>query len=103
MWLCLQNGLLSVVADRSSPSRLVIRARRRKVLEEIFPNVEITVSEQADYKYRVLEDRETFAKLVAKITAQVQYFNFKSSVEDPDLYELYERFWEMHQKYGSSQ
>lgn len=99
MWICFNDGFISAVQDRGSPKRLVVRARRREILESLFPDKEIVVSVFSDYKYRVFSSKDEFADLVVARTAGIQYDNFKDSVADEDLRRLYSDFWLMHLDY----
>lgn len=99
MWLCFNNAFISAVADRNDPNRLVVRARRREHLENLFgQNMEIVVSTDSDYKYRVFVERGLLADLAHKTLMSLSYDNFKNSVEDDDLHDLYADFWELHHK-----
>src|SRR4051812_10591751 len=97
MWLCFNNAFISAVADRNDPNRLVVRARRREYLENLFgQSMEIVVSTDSDYKYRVFVERGLLADLAHKTLMSLSYDNFKNSVEDDDLHDLYADFWELH-------
>lgn len=51
MWLCFNDGFLSVVADKANPARLMVRARRKVDLVNIFGHdVEIVETPDADYR-----------------------------------------------------
>ena len=96
MWLCFNNAFVSAVADSDDPDRLVVRARRREHLESVFGDEPIIVNAGTDYKYRVVADRRVFADLVHKAVMDVNYTNFKASVNDHTLQQLYARFWALH-------
>jgi hypothetical protein len=99
MWFCFNDGFCSAVQDRSDPNGLVVRARRRKDIENIFPDKEIIVGGSTDYNYRVFCTKEEFAKLVADSIMNIKYDNFKNSVNDYDLHDLYANFWGLHYDY----
>jgi hypothetical protein len=97
MWLCFNNAFVSAVADRNDPNRLVARARRREHLVNLFGgDVDIIESTNSDYKYRVFVGRRVLADLAHKTLMSLSYDNFKDSVEDDDLHDLYADFWELH-------
>ncbi len=52
-----------------------------------------------DYKYRVIVERKKVAQIVAARINQINYGNFKDSVESEGLHALYERFWILHHQY----
>lgn len=99
MWICFNDGLVSAVQDRENPRRLVIRARRREILERLFPGEKVVVGGSTDYNYRVFCDRAAFAETVRQNVLDIDYGNFKNSVEDPELHDLYASFWELHFEY----
>jgi hypothetical protein len=99
MWVCFNNAFVSAVQDRNNKDRLVIRARRKEHLENIFPNKEIVIGGSTDYNYRVFCDKNEFADLVANNIKNINYDNFKNSVEDNDLHKLYANFWYLHRAY----
>jgi hypothetical protein len=100
MWLCLNNALLSAVADRDDPSRLMVRARRREHLEEVFgSDAEIIENAGSDYKYRVFIPRRVLADIAHETLMGLNYTNFKISVKDEDLHDLYLDFWDLHYRF----
>jgi len=99
MWLCFNNGFVSAVQDRNNPDRFVVRARRREHLEDNFPGYEIVVGGSTDYYYRIFINKKEFNEIVSKKIMDVDYDNFKNSVEDDDLHDLYARFWTLHYKF----
>ena len=52
MWICFNDGFVSVVKDKLNIDDLVIRSRRKEILETLFPDREITTLTVSDYKYR---------------------------------------------------
>ncbi len=100
MWLCFNDGFLSVVSDMNDPSRLMVRARRKEALTSILGNeVEVVENAGSDYRWRAFVDRGTLAKVVAARIESIAYTNFKNSVTDPDLHDLYFDFWDLHRNY----
>jgi 8-oxo-dGTP pyrophosphatase MutT (NUDIX family) len=87
MWLITNFGFFSVVEkpeDQGSP-KLTIRARVREDLENLrdryLPELEaITANAGTDYKYRARVSRNALANASARIIADIDYTNFKSSV-----------------------
>lgn len=99
MWLAFNDGFISIVADRNDGNRLVVRSRRREALNNLFPECDIIVDGGSDYRYRMFVRREELASLAYKRIMAIRYSNFKNSVNEPDLYELYESFWSLHRAY----
>lgn len=96
MWLFTKYGFYSVAEpyekDRdhnwTSPI-LLIRARRYEHLEalkERFPrqlgDLNIWKNVGTDYQYRIIVSRSTWSEVVAKLTAEIDYSNFKDAVEE---------------------
>ena len=99
MWICMSDGFVSAVQDHDDPSRLAVRARKREHLERLFPGHEIVTTPDRDYAARVFVSREEFAKVVAERIANIGYDNFKDSVADRRLHDLYLDFWTLHWRY----
>lgn len=100
MWLCFNDGFLSVVSDRDDASRLMVRARRKKALTNILGDqVEVIENAGSDYRWRAFVDRKRLMDIVAARIERIGYTNFKNSVKDPDLHDLYMDFWDLHQRY----
>lgn len=98
MWFCFNDGFISAV-ESGTPGELKVRARRKKHLEAIFPGKDILVTKNTDYKYRVFCTKEELSKIVQDRIMNLNYGNFKASVDDDDLHDLYGRFWWEHYKY----
>jgi hypothetical protein len=100
MWLCFNDGFLSVVNDKKDPTKLVVRARRKQALLAVCgEDVEVSESAGSDYRWRTFVDRKSFSELVATRIEKIDYSNFKNSVIDDDLHELYIEFWSLHRRY----
>jgi hypothetical protein len=98
MWFCFNDGFISVVESRD-PSILSVRARRRQHLANIFPGENIIETKHSDYRWRVFVSREKMAKIVSDRVMNINYDNFKDSVEDKGLHDLYAGFWVDHNRY----
>ena len=103
MWLCLNQGFLSIVESEDDPAILKVRARKRDILEKLFPEQNIIEDSTADYRYRVFVRREKVRECVGRMImgeprypCTIDYTNFKNSVEDDDLHALYAKFWADH-------
>ena len=95
MWICLNNGFLSIVAHRDKPDHLLVRARRAGDIERLFPMAKVQTTPDADYRYRTVLPRQGVARVVAEyLTDYLDYPNFKASVEDHQLHSAYIRTWQ---------
>ncbi|WP_052341289.1 hypothetical protein [Salinarimonas rosea] len=99
MWICFNDAFISAVQDRSDLSVLVIRGRKRAHLKILFPDYDIIDTPNADYACRVFVPKSRFAKLIADRIEEIDYPNFKYSVEDDALHDLYAGFWQDHWRY----
>jgi hypothetical protein len=100
MWLCLNDGFLSVVADKNDQSRLMVRARRKNDLLSIFgPDAKIVETPEADYRWRTFVTRAALRTVVDSRIDAISYTNFKNTVKDDDLHEVYMEFWNTHRHY----
>ena len=82
MWLFTRYGFFSVVWKRD---RIQIRARCRRHLESLkkrFPFLLGGILElpDADYRYRVETDRESWIATAGDLAAEIDYGNFKEEV-----------------------
>jgi len=93
MWLCTSTSFLSVVADRDSADRLLVRARREGDIENVFPEAETFTDQFADYLYRAYLPRKRVAEALADAVREIDYPNFKNSVVDHDLHACYLGIW----------
>ena len=48
MWLILSDGFMSAVVDKTDPSLVQVRARRKEHLEKYFPGHEIVTYDNRD-------------------------------------------------------
>lgn len=92
MWICLNNGFFSIVAQRGSDDRLVVRARRKGDLERVF-GVEGIASPGRDYAFRAFMERDDVASVLMCNVLGIDYPNFKNSVKDNALHSAYNRVW----------
>lgn len=76
-----------------------VRARKREHLATLFPDHDIHASKDTDYRFRVFVKKEAFAALIAKKAMEIDYGNFKDSVKDRRLHDLYADFWRLHWNY----
>lgn len=101
MWVCFNNGFVSAVENRDDKTMLIARARKRQHLIDIFPDKEkeIFSKENSDYEFRLNISKDEYAEVVAAAIRNIDYDNFKNSVTDKGLHDLYGRFWRLHFDY----
>lgn len=97
MWLFTKHGFFSVVCARQGDGRdrrsidtdrLMVRARVRSHLDRLkerFPELlgacEIVEFAGTDYAHRIFVDKPTWAKVIAGLTDEIDYGNFKDEVK----------------------
>lgn len=97
MWLCLNNAFFSIVEPAGIlGDTLLVRARRKGDIEKVFPDAEVVRTPGRDYLFRAQVSRELVAKTIADQVRGIGYDNFKSSVRDDKLHNVYARFWHGH-------
>ena len=94
MWIFFNDGFVSAVQDRGDPGRLCVRARNPEHLRRLFPGVKVVVTPGADYACRVFVSRAEFARAVVERVEAIDYPNFKGSVADSGLHDLYLDIWQ---------
>lgn len=98
MWICTNFGFFSIVKDTKNKDHLLIRARRKEDLEELlkYVNADIVVTPDNDYHYRVSLHKYSVSDIISLRIDDIDYTNFKNSVNDPDLHHMYEMWWRNH-------
>lgn len=102
MWLMTKQGFYSSVAHRGNPDIMLIRTRAREDLEALeaqLPGVSdrIYSDQMADYLYRVELTRGEWVMVLARISGEVDYDNFKSAVAremGSERAHVYHRCWD---------
>ena len=93
MWICLNDSFLSIVTDNHHPDRLLVRARRKGDIQSIFPDAKVQINRGTDYKYRARIQRIVVSSVIADRILNIDYDNFKDSVDDQELHDGYFRVW----------
>jgi hypothetical protein len=78
---------------------LLVRARRKAHLTKLFPKMAITETPKRDYRWRVTVPAKVWADLVAKRVMAIDYGNFKDSVKEDTLHDMYAVWWADHHRY----
>jgi hypothetical protein len=97
MWICFNNAFLSIVEDTYNSDMVFVRARRGEHLNAFLQRVsdkpQIKKTPNSDYQYRIHIDKKTAAFIVCEHMMNIDYSNFKNSVEDDNLHRMYNKFW----------
>jgi len=99
MWIGLNDGWLSIVKNLNDEKTLLVRARSEKHLLNVFPNCKHWVDFEADYPHRAYIDREIVMNVITQRIMDIDYPNFKNSVEEHTLVNAYHRVWETMANY----
>jgi hypothetical protein len=100
----MNDGFISVVKDRTDPTRRMVlaRARKREHLRAFLgrhgKGVTIVEMAEADYRFRAKLPRAKLQAIMASRIDALDYDNFKNSVKDRELHDLYLNWWFDHLK-----
>lgn len=100
MWIFLPDAFLSVVAHRSRPDDLLVRARAKGDIERVFPFAAVFEDESADYRYRAVIARAIVARRMAEVAESVSATNFKGAVREDDRHDAYLEVWGAMARWG---
>ena len=93
MWIQFNNAFLSIVENRNNKLELLVRARIKGDIEKIFPEADVFEDDNADYKYRAfISKAKVAARMMLKMT-EINYDNFKNSVNETDRKKTYSNIW----------
>jgi hypothetical protein len=93
MWIMLSDCFYSIVAKDCGPNELLIRARRKGDIEKCFPDAKVIMNTSGDYLYRAIAPRDEVATAIAAKIRDIDYPNFKDSVQDQALHDAYVAVW----------
>lgn len=94
MWLCLNEGFYSIVRTKDlPPGHLLVRARREGDIEKLWQGVDIQRTVGRDYLFRAIVPEQDVAEAVARALLDIDYGNFKASVDDRPLHDAYLNVW----------
>lgn len=94
MWICLNNAFYSIVnySEGKGPN-LLVRARFKGDINRTFPEVEEKHLPGRDYAWRAEVSRERVAKAMHDAVMNINYPNFKDSVEENWRHDVYAELW----------
>jgi hypothetical protein len=94
MWIAHTEGWISIVSHRDDPEVLLVRARRDDHITHLWPDAEIIILADADYRYRAAISREMVAEVIAEVLINMEYDDFKSHVSDVELRTSFLSIWD---------
>lgn len=100
MWLFVSGGFLSVVAHRTQPGNLLVRARHPDHIHAVFPEAELIQMPNADYPYRAVVSREIVQTAMVDQIQSMVYDNFKASIDDFEYHDTCLDVWRTMWAYG---
>lgn len=92
MWITLNKGFFSIVANNHRPGELLVRARRAEDIVRIF-TLPPQETPERDYPFRVSLPRKQVAEVIGAQVLAVDYGNFKDSIDDDVLHDACMRVW----------
>jgi hypothetical protein len=93
VWLMLNDSFLSFVSKDCKPSEVLVRARRPRDIQTVFPNAKVTEYDKSDYQFRAVVTRDDVKAALAGEVDRIVYPNFKDSVKDAKLHNAYMDVW----------
>ena len=94
MWLLLNDSFVNIVADRDQADCLMVTARLATDIPRLFPDADVIVLADADYRYRAFITRDEVAKVIAARITAIDYDEFKGSIAEPHRYRAYRQVFD---------
>lgn len=93
MWILLNNAFFSIVHKDCGPDELLVRARRPKDIQRLWPDAEVTKNKGTDYAYRAVIPKADVSRVLVDTICAIDYGNFKNTVKERDLHDAYFNVW----------
>lgn len=95
MWIFQNKSMISIVEDKDDPDYVVVRARVKEDLLDMFPETYIIESVNSDYQFRVFISKQEMALIIYGRIMGIDYHNFKNSIPANDdlRYNAYSSVW----------
>jgi hypothetical protein len=91
MWCFTRQGFYAAVQHNDDPDLIIVRTRTKEdMVATGWPYIE---TPDFDYGFRATISRDLWVSFVADAAADVDYPSFKSSLDDPDRYDVYFDVW----------
>lgn len=102
MWIFKNDAFLSIVAHRDLPGSVLVRSRVAGDIQRALPGAKVFEDAQADYQYRAIVKRDVLAQALFEAVDDINYPNFKDSVDDAARHDAYMAVWQaMAMRYGA--
>lgn len=99
MWIFTSKGMISVVRHREEPQLMMVRARQSDVLKALFHEEKFLITPDADYRYRMEVPQSDVINALEEELENMQYDNFKNSIEDHDYHTACSKVWSVMYRY----
>jgi hypothetical protein len=94
MWIATRASFLSIVRHDSLPRTLLVRARRRDDIVNIWPEAVVVATPHADYGFRAAISEAAVIEAVTEQINEIGYTtDFKGGIEDPTRHAAYLNAW----------
>ena len=101
MWIGDNEGWLSIVKHLDKDDHLLVRARRKEHIKNIFPDANIYENMKADYPYRADIPKSDVISTMVERVDRIDYPNFKNSVKDKAYAKALNHVWHILWTYGA--
>lgn len=98
MWLMLNDAFLSFVSKDCKADELLVRSRRPRDIQTVFPDAKVTEYDKSDYQFRAVVKKADVKAAMSAEVDRIVYNNFKNSVRDHDLHTAYNSVWHVMAK-----
>jgi hypothetical protein len=103
MWIFMNDAMISIVEHRDDSDKVFVRARKRGDLQNVFgQDAEVIETADADYRFRIIVPKKTIAEIIFNRIINVDYDNFKNSVNEYDRSRAYHDVWEIMYGYQAT-
>ena len=89
----MNDCFFSIVHKDCADDELLVRARRRGDIHKVFPEAKVRETLSNDYRYRAVLKRSRVMEGIAGEIENINYGNFKDSVQDDNLHNAYMDVW----------
>lgn len=93
MWIIMNKSFLSIVEHPKNKKFLMVRARKKEDILQVFPKCKIWESSKRDYQWRTFLLRREVAIAIGNNVLRINYSNFKNSVLDENRKSAYTEIW----------
>lgn len=80
MWIMTPNSYVSIVAHRTMPDAVMVRARLRGDIQRLFGKVHVVETPEGDYRFRTVVSRRVAAGVIGDAVAGNSYPNVKDAI-----------------------